>query len=77
MAVNQEFTMIREQQLYSNCSGSSERARNERDRARLRADRLRPRARGFEIAEVDMSEISKTGGGIHCMAQSLRRAPKG
>lgn len=31
------------------------------------------RARGFEVAEVDMSEISKTGGGIHCMAQTLRR----
>ncbi len=33
------------------------------------------RARGFEVAEVDMSEISKTGGGIHCMAQALRREP--
>jgi N-dimethylarginine dimethylaminohydrolase len=32
------------------------------------------RAHGFEVAEVDMSEISKTGGGIHCMAQALRRA---
>jgi N-dimethylarginine dimethylaminohydrolase len=31
------------------------------------------RARGFEVAEVDTSEISKTGGGIHCMAQALRR----
>jgi N-dimethylarginine dimethylaminohydrolase len=31
------------------------------------------RAHGFEVAEIDMSEISKTGGGIHCMAQSLRR----
>ena len=31
------------------------------------------RARGFEVAAIDMSEISKTGGGIHCMAQSLRR----
>jgi N-dimethylarginine dimethylaminohydrolase len=31
------------------------------------------RARGFEVAAVDMSEISKTGGGIHCMAQALRR----
>ena len=29
--------------------------------------------RGFEVVEVDMSEISKTGGGIHCMAQALRR----
>jgi len=27
------------------------------------------------VAEVDMSEISKTGGGIHCMAQALRRDP--
>jgi N-dimethylarginine dimethylaminohydrolase len=33
------------------------------------------RAHGFEVAEVDMSEISKTGGGIHCMAQALRRDP--
>ena len=33
------------------------------------------RARGFEVAAVDMSEISKTGGGIHCMAQSLSRLP--
>lgn len=33
------------------------------------------RARGFEVAEIDMSEISKTGGGIHCMAQALRRVP--
>jgi N-dimethylarginine dimethylaminohydrolase len=31
------------------------------------------RAHGFEVAEVDMGEISKTGGGVHCMAQSLRR----
>jgi N-dimethylarginine dimethylaminohydrolase len=31
------------------------------------------RAHGFEVAEVDTSEISKTGGGIHCMAQTLRR----
>jgi N-dimethylarginine dimethylaminohydrolase len=35
------------------------------------------RARGFEVAEVDMSEISKTGGGIHCMAQALRRESAG
>ena len=35
------------------------------------------RAHGFEVAEVDMSEISKTGGGIHCMAQALRRDPAG
>ena len=33
------------------------------------------RARGFEVAEVDTDEISKTGGGIHCMAQALRREP--
>lgn len=31
------------------------------------------RARGFEVATVDTQELSKTGGGIHCMAQSLRR----
>jgi N-dimethylarginine dimethylaminohydrolase len=35
------------------------------------------KARGFEVAEIDMSEISKTGGGIHCMAQALRRQPAG
>ena len=34
------------------------------------------RQRGYEIAEIDMSEISKTGGGIHCMAQALRRIPE-
>lgn len=33
------------------------------------------RARGFEVADIDVSEISKTGGGIHCMAQALRRTP--
>ncbi len=31
------------------------------------------RARGFEVAAVDTAEISKTGGGIHCMAQALNR----
>ena len=31
------------------------------------------RAQGFEVADVEMDEISKTGGGIHCMAQALRR----
>ena len=31
------------------------------------------RAHGFEVAEVDMSEISETGAGIHCIAQALRR----
>jgi N-dimethylarginine dimethylaminohydrolase len=31
------------------------------------------RARGFEVADVETAEISKTGGGIHCMAQALRR----
>jgi N-dimethylarginine dimethylaminohydrolase len=35
------------------------------------------RVRGFEVAEIDMSEISKTGGGIHCMAQALRRRHAG
>lgn len=34
------------------------------------------RAHGFEVAEIDTSEISKTGGGIHCMAQALRREAK-
>ena len=32
------------------------------------------RARGFEVAAVETAEISKTGGGIHCMAQALKRA---
>ena len=31
------------------------------------------KAHGIEVAELDLSELSKTGGGIHCMAQSLRR----
>jgi N-dimethylarginine dimethylaminohydrolase len=31
------------------------------------------KARGFEVATVETDEISKTGGGIHCMAQALRR----
>ena len=31
------------------------------------------RARGFEVADVETAEISKTGGGIHCMAQALKR----
>jgi len=31
------------------------------------------RANGFEVAAVETAEISKTGGGIHCMAQALRR----
>ena len=31
------------------------------------------RARGFDVTCVDTAEISKTGGGIHCMAQALRR----
>lgn len=31
------------------------------------------RARGFEVTDVETAEISKTGGGIHCMAQALRR----
>lgn len=34
------------------------------------------RQRDYQVAEVDMSEISKTGGGIHCMAQALRRLPE-
>ena len=32
------------------------------------------KARGFDVTCVDTTEISKTGGGIHCMAQALRRA---
>jgi N-dimethylarginine dimethylaminohydrolase len=31
------------------------------------------RALGFDVAAIDTDEISKTGGGIHCMAQALRR----
>jgi N-dimethylarginine dimethylaminohydrolase len=33
------------------------------------------KARGFDVVEVEMAELSKTGGGIHCMAQALRRVP--
>jgi N-dimethylarginine dimethylaminohydrolase len=33
------------------------------------------KALGFDVAAVDMSEISKTGGGIQCMAQALKRVP--
>lgn len=32
------------------------------------------KARGFDVLTVDTAEISKTGGGIHCMAQALKRA---
>ena len=32
------------------------------------------RARGFDVTAVETAEISKTGGGIHCMAQALKRA---
>ncbi|MFT6696864.1 MAG: N-dimethylarginine dimethylaminohydrolase, partial [Paracoccaceae bacterium] len=31
------------------------------------------KALGFDVAEVETAEISKTGGGIHCMAQALCR----
>ena len=31
------------------------------------------KARGFDVTCVETAEISKTGGGIHCMAQALRR----
>ena len=31
------------------------------------------KAHGFDVCAVDTAEISKTGGGIHCMAQALRR----
>ncbi len=31
------------------------------------------KARGFAVTCVETAEISKTGGGIHCMAQALRR----
>ena len=31
------------------------------------------KARGFDVTCVNTAEISKTGGGIHCMAQALRR----
>ena len=30
-------------------------------------------AYGIDVAVVELGELSKTGGGIHCMAQSLRR----
>ena len=31
------------------------------------------KARGFDVTAVETAEISKTGGGIHCMAQALKR----
>ena len=33
------------------------------------------RARGFEVYDPDMSMFTRAGGGIHCMAQPLRRDP--
>lgn len=33
------------------------------------------RAHGFEVAVIEVDEICKTGGGIHCMAQALCRVP--
>jgi len=33
------------------------------------------KAQGFEVAEVEIREIMKTGGGIHCMAMPLKRDP--
>lgn len=31
------------------------------------------KAHGIEVAEIEIREIMKTGGGIHCMAQPLKR----
>ncbi len=33
------------------------------------------KAHGFEVAEFEMAELSKTGGSVHCMAQALKRVP--
>ena len=33
------------------------------------------RAQGFEVLDPDMSMFTKAGGGVHCMAQPLRRDP--
>ena len=35
----------------------------------------RLRAMGFEVYDPDMSMFLQAGGGVHCMAQSLRREP--
>ena len=35
----------------------------------------RLRALGFEVYDPDMSMFTKAGGGVHCMAQHLRREP--
>ena len=33
------------------------------------------RAMGFEVYDPDMSMYTNAGGGVHCMAQPLRRDP--
>ncbi|MDH3694501.1 MAG: arginine deiminase family protein [Gammaproteobacteria bacterium] len=33
------------------------------------------RARGFEVYDPDMTQFTRAGGGVHCMAQPLRRDP--
>ena len=33
------------------------------------------KAEGFKIFDPDLSMITKGGGGVHCMCQSLRRQP--
>ena len=35
----------------------------------------RLRAMGFEVFDPDVSSFTKGGGGVHCMAQSIRRDP--
>lgn len=35
----------------------------------------RLRARGFEVYDPDVSMFTRAGGGVHCMAQPLRRDP--
>ena len=35
----------------------------------------RLRAMGFEVYDPDVSMFAKGGGGVHCMAQPLRRDP--
>ncbi len=35
----------------------------------------RLRALGFEVYDPDVSMFTKAGGGVHCLAQPLRRDP--
>jgi N-dimethylarginine dimethylaminohydrolase len=48
-----------------------------RSRWRPWASACRPRLRalGFTVYDPDMTMFTQSGGGVHCMAQPLRRDP--